>query len=72
MKNGLTNLGVKIGVISRPSPSRPAVEEEEDPLDALYKKTVVRHHVSNCSFEFIHFLGICLITFQADFYYKAV
>ena len=45
MKNGLTSLGARLGIISRPSPVRPTVEEEEDPLDALYKKTVVRSHI---------------------------
>jgi len=44
LKNGLTNAGAKLGIISRPSPACPVVEEEEDPLDALYKKTVVRSH----------------------------
>ena len=40
IKKGVFSLGRKLGVISTVKSSSPKVDEE-DPLDALYKKTVV-------------------------------
>lgn len=40
IKKGVYNLGTKLGVISSPKSTGPKLDEE-DPLDALYKKTVV-------------------------------
>lgn len=40
VKKGVHYLGIKLGIISSPSLVSPKLDEE-DPLDALYKKTVV-------------------------------
>ena len=40
IKKGVRSLGVRLGVVATPSSTSPKLDEE-DPLDALYKKTVV-------------------------------